>query len=190
MNRSREIIEIFQDVVKATALDCKIIVTHYRSGKSEEISCPEINYTFGTSQYVKDRLDELSKTSQGDVKKFPLIALFYPFQEQRNSPEYFSKAAVRVLIACSTSKAWSNEERLKYSFQNILRPIYKRFLEALKEDGRLDFGYSEVVKHHYAENYSYGRYGAHVSTGDAVSEPIDAINITNLELTVTNQTCR
>lgn len=30
MNRSREIIEIFRDVVKATAEDCKIIITHYR----------------------------------------------------------------------------------------------------------------------------------------------------------------
>ncbi len=190
MNRSREVIEIFSDVVKATAQDCNIIVTHFNSGESEEISCPEINYTFGNSRYVKDSLDELSKTPQGNEQKFPLIALFCPFQEQRNSPDYFSKAAVNVIIACSTLREWSNEERLEFSFQNILRPIYKRLLEALKEDERLDFGYDEVVKHRYSENYSYGRYGAHDSTGDAISEPIDAINITNLELTITNQTCR
>lgn len=190
MNRSREIIEIFRDVVIATAKDCKIITTHYRSGESEEISCPEINYTFGSSRYVKDKLDELSKTPAGDEKKFPLIALFCPFQEKRDSSGYFCKATVNVLIACSTSREWSNEVRLVLSFQNILRPIYKRLLEALKEDGRLDFGYHEVVKHSYSENYSYGRYGAHDGTGDAVSEPIDAINITNLELTITNKTCR
>lgn len=190
MNRSREIIEIFRDVVKATAEDCHIVVTHYRSDESEEIACPEINYTFGNSRYVKDKLDELSKTPQGNEKKFPLIALFCPFQEQRNSAYYFNKATVNVLIACSTSKEWSNEERLVYSFQNILRPIYNRLLSALMEDGRIDFGYNGIVKHNYSENYSYGRYGAHDGTGDAVSEPIDAINITNLELIVTNQTCR
>lgn len=190
MNSSREIIEIFRDVVMATAEDCKIIITHYRSGEREEISCPEINYTFGSSRYVKDKLDELSKTPKGNEKKFPLIALFCPFQEQRNTPGYFSKAKVNVLIACSTSREWSNEERLELSFQNILRPIYSRLMNALKEDGRLDFGYDGIVEHNYSENYSYGRYGAHDGTGDAVSEPIDAINITNLELTVTNQTCR
>lgn len=190
MNRSREIIEIFRDVVKATAEDCKIIITHYRSGESEKISCPEINYTFGNSRYVKDNLDELSKTPAGNEKKFPLIALFCPFQEKRDSPDYFSKATVNVLIACSSSKEWSNVERLELSFQNILRPIYQRLLEALKKDGRLDFGYNGVVRHNYSENYSYGRYGAHDGTGDAVSEPIDAINITNLELTITNQSCR
>lgn len=190
MNRSREIIEIFRDVVKATAKDCKIIITHYRSSESEEISCPDIHYTFGNSRYVKENLDELSKTPAGNEKKLPLIALFCPFQEKRDSTDYFSKATVNVLIACSTSKVWSNEERLELSFQNILRPIYNRFLEALKEDGRLDFGYNEVIRHNYSENYSYGRYGAHDGTGDAVSEPIDAINITNLELTVTNKSCR
>lgn len=189
MNRNREIIEIFGDVVKATAKDCKIIITHYRD-ESEEISCPEINYIFGNARYVKENLDELSKSPTGSGHKFPLIALFCPFQEKRDSSDYFSKATVNVIIACSTSSGWSNEERLVLSFQNILRPIYKRLLESLKDDGRLDFGYHEVVRHNYSENYSYGRYGAHDGTGDAVSEPIDAINITNLELTVTNQTCR
>ena len=96
----------------ATAKDCKIIITHYRSGESEEISCPEINYTFGNSRYVKDNLDELSKTPAGNEKKFPLIALFCPFQEKRDSPDYFSKATVNVLIACSSSKEWSNVEQI------------------------------------------------------------------------------
>ena len=190
MNRSREIIEILHDVVEATSLDCKIIITHYRSGESEEVSCPKINYKFGTSRYIKDCLDELSKTGAGSEKKLPMIALFLPFQEKRNSAEYFSKATVNLLIACSTLRDWSNEERLKYSFQNILRPIYRKMLQALKDDGRFDFGYEGIVKYQYSENYSYGRYGAHAGSGEAVSEVIDAINITNLELTVTNQTCR
>ncbi|MBD5239857.1 MAG: hypothetical protein HDS64_08885 [Bacteroidales bacterium] len=190
MNRSREIIEIFNDVVREIAQECQIIVTHYRTGETEEIACPDINYKFGNSRYIKENLDELSKTSAGCARKLPMIALFCPFQEQRDSSDYFSKATVNILIACSTSRDWSNEERLVYSFQNILRPIYRRLLEVMKEDGRFDFGYDEVIKHRYSENYSYGRYGAHDSTGDAVSEPIDAINITNLELKITNQTCR
>ena len=190
MNRSREIIEIFNDVVSKVAEGCQITVVHYRSGETEEIACPEINYKFGSSRYIKGNLDELSKTGEGSAKKLPMIALFCPFQEQRNSADYFSKATVNILIACSTSRDWNNEQRLVYSFQNILRPIYRRLLEVMKEDGRFDFGYDEVIKHRYSENYSYGKYGAHDSTGDAVSEPIDAINITNLELIITNQTCR
>lgn len=189
MKKSREIIEIIGDVVKATAAGCNILVTR-RDGTSETIACPEINYIFGNAQYVKDKLDAMSKAEKTNDMKFSLIALFCPFKEQRNIHEYFSKATVRILIACSSDKGWSNEERLVLSFRNILRPIYERLKEELLADGRIDFGYKDLISHEYSENYSYGRYGAHTGTGDALSEPIDAINISNLELKIKNPSCR
>ena len=190
MSRSREIIEILADVVKSTAIGCTLVVPDYDKGGVMKMNCPEINYTFGNAQYVKDRLDELSKTPSSNVMKFPLIALFCPFNEQRNSPEYYTKAKVRILIACASKQQWSNEQRREISFVNILRPIYNRFIKALQEDGRFDFAYDGQVPHEYSENYSYGRYGAYTGTGDAVSETIDAINISNLELKVKPQNCR
>lgn len=189
MRRSREIIEILRDVAESTARGCTLTVPDYMGG-FREMECPEINYVFGNAQYVADHLNELSKIPDENATKFPLIALFCPFNEQRNSDDFYTKAKVRVLIACATKREWSNEQRREYSFENILRPIYRAFLNALLEDGRLDFGYRYVISHEYSENYSYGKYGAHTSTGDAVSEPIDAINIMNLELTVKNQNCR
>lgn len=189
MSKSREILEIIADVVRETSVDCTLTVVG-RKGVAVEIPCPDIHYVFGNAQYVKDKLDELSKTPRGNEMKFPMIALFCPFNEQRNSPDYYTKAKVRVLIACSSDKGWSNEQRLETSFRNILRPIYDRFLESLKADGRFDFGYDGHVAHEYSENYSYGRYGAHTGTGEEVSEPIDAINISNLELKVKLPNCR
>lgn len=189
MSKSPEIIEIIADVVRETAVDCTLTVVG-RKGATVEIPCPDIHYVFGNAQYVKDKLDELSKSPRGNDMKFPMIALFCPFNEQRNSPEYYTRAKVRILIACSSDKGWSNEQRLETSFKNILRPIYNRFIESLKEDVRFDFGYDEHIAHEYSENYSYGRYGAHTGTGESVSEPIDAINISNLELKVKLPNCR
>lgn len=183
--RSREIIEILADVVRKTSEGCMITVPEVKGG-FREVSCPDIHYVFGNGRYIKANLDELSKTLG---RKLPLIALFCPFNEQRNSPDYYSKAKVRILIAHSTSRSWSNEQRLESSFKKVLRPIYDRFIEALKEDGRFDFGYDEHVSHEYSENYSYGRYGAYTEAGEEVSEPIDAINITNLELKVKQPNC-
>ena len=188
MSRSHEIIEILADVVEKAVVGCSLVVMDGKGGW-KTISCPKINYIFGNAQYVKDKLDVLSKPVT-KFMKFPLIALFCPFNEKRNSPDYYTKAKVRVLIACSTSRDWNNEQRLHTSFVNILRPIYNRFLEALKEDGRFDFGYDGHVSHDYSENYSYGRYGAFTNTGEEVSEPIDAINISELELTVKQPNCR
>lgn len=183
MNKSVEIIEIFDDVVKQIGGSIDIVCKSY-NGKMQTIQCPDINYTFGNAQYVKDKLDELSKSQSGTELKYPMIVLFCPFNEKRNDPDYYSTAKVNLLIACSSRKEWSNEERLTTSFKNILRPIYNRLLELLKGDSRFDFGYNESIKHEYSENYSYGRYGAYTEKGDEVSEPIDAINIRNLELKI------
>lgn len=188
--KSREIIEIIADVVEKASQGCRITCIN-PDGTLSEFDCPEINYIFGNGQYVKERLDDLSKIKEGSKMKLPMIALFCPFVEQRNVAGYHSKAKVSILIAHATGTEWSNEQRLVYSFRNVLRPIYRNFIEALKEDRRLDFGYEGIVPHQYSENYSYGKYGAYASPdGEKVSQPIDAIDITNLELTVKLQNCR
>ncbi len=186
--RSREIIDIMEDIVKSVTGNCTLVVPDFQGG-FRRMACPQINYTFGNAQYLKDKLDDLGKVPNGDEMKFPLIALFCPFKETRGRKDCFSKAKVNVLIACSSKQQWSNEQRRKYSFEYILRPIYNSFIGAVRKDTRLTFD-DDTVAHEYSENYSYGRYGAHTGTGDAVSEPIDAINITNLELTVRQINCR
>ena len=185
--RSREIIEIIADVVAAVPEGCDIV--QFDGREFIKTPCPAVSYRFGNAQYLKDCLDVNSKSYIGTIAKFPLIHLFCPFNEQRNLPDLHSKASVRLVITCSSRKDWSNEERLVYSFQNILRPIYRAFLEKLEEDGRLDFGYDGIVPHSYSENYSYGRYGAFTPSGEEVSEPIDAIVISNLELKVKLPNC-
>ncbi len=189
MKRSREIVEIFADVVARTSANCTIVVSD-NNDEYISVDCPTINYIFGNARYVKDYLDELSKDPTSANLKYPLIALFCPFVEKRNTPDFYSQAKVRVLIACASTNQFSNEQRRQISFENILRPIYRNFLEALKEDGRFDFGYNEHVQHDYSENYSYGRYGAVTDTGEEVTDSIDAINITNLILNVNPANCR
>lgn len=184
----REVVEILADVVRNASKKCVLTITDSEH-ESVRIPCPDIHYVFGNSQYLKDNLDELSKSPASNEIKFPLIFLRCPVKEKRDDKDYYSCAKVDVIIACSSSKGWSNEERLVTSFRNILRPIYNGFLEALAEDSRLDFGYSEHINHEYSENYSYGRYGAYTSTGQEVSDPIDAINIINLNLKIKNPNC-
>lgn len=185
---SRDIIDILADVVAKTATNCNI--KYYDGTDFIEGDCPAITYCFGNAQYLKDCLDVNSKTYIKTICKFPIIHLFCPVKEQRNISGYHSKAKVNLIIACSTRQEYSNEQRLEYSFRNILRPIYRSFLNALREDKRLSLAYDEVIPHNYSENYSYGRYGALTPSGEEVSEPIDAIDITDLELIVKLPNCR
>ena len=183
-----DITELFDEVVKNVSKNLKIL---YPDGKGGIVTIenPNLNYIFGNSQYIKDQLDLYSKSSDQSKEKYPLIALFCPVNESRDNPDYFSKGKVALIIACSTRKDWSNEERRVMSFQNILRPIYNRLLDVLLEDQRFDWDFDDKIKHSYTENYSYGRYGAYAEGGEAVSEPIDAINIRSMEIKVRNSNC-
>ena len=88
MNKSVEIVEIFDDIVKQIGGSIEIVCKSY-NGKMHAIKCPVINYTFGNAQYVKDKLDELSKSQSGTELKYPMIVLFWPFNEKRNDPDYY-----------------------------------------------------------------------------------------------------
>lgn len=184
------IVEIIGDVVKEMSGNLTIVMpADIENDRFEEVKNPELNYIFGSAQYVKDKLDEYSKVSSTSGRKFPLVALFCPVTEKRDSSRYYSKVSLNILIACSSTKDWSNERRLYASFINILRPIYDRLIEVIKNDERFDVDYDNIIPHDYSENYSYGRYGAYTESGEAVSEPIDAINIRSMELIVKNQSC-
>ena len=185
-DRSLEITDIIGDVVRS--IECAIYETD-PDGYVTERKCPPVNYVFGNAQYVRDRLNELSKSTHGSVIKYPLVALFVPISEKRGDARYRSQMKVKILIAVGTRRDWSNEQRARISFANVLRPIYRAFLEALKKDGRLAVAYNGTIPHEYSENYSYGRYGAYTSPGETLPDPIDAIDINNLELTVKNINC-
>lgn len=149
----------------------------------------DVNYIFGDSSYIREMLLIQGKTAKTSVRKFPLIGLYTPVTEQRDSRDYQCKATLNFIIAVNTLKDYTNEQRLEVSFKKVLRPLYEAFIGALKQDRRLDFGYSEHVSHSYSENYAFGRRGAYDSDGKEISEKIDAIEITNLELTVKNKNC-
>lgn len=185
--QQQNIIDLLQGIV--ASLSCNTTVRMASSYDREEREVkPTITYIFGDAQYIKDQLDEYSKVTS--VEKLPLIALFTPVKEKRGLADIASEAKVSLLIACSSRKEWNNEERKAYSFENILRPIYDAFMDALKKHPQIEKSYDGSFPHVYSENYSYGRYGAYTASGEAVSEPIDAINISDLLITIKQQICK
>lgn len=187
-NRSRDIIDIIGDVCEKLREECLLTVST-PEGYSHEVPCPRINYVFGNSQYVYDRIAELTKTQHGLDIKYPLIALFTPVNQLRNSPKYYARTEINLLIAVDTRKEWNNEERKVHSFDHRLKPIYEAFLKGLKKDGRIEVPYDGVFPHEYSDNYSYGRYGAYTGDGKQLPDFIDAIDIKKLTLTIKNLKC-
>ena len=186
-----QIEDIFASIVEAVGQAVTITKTK-PDGTTEDIVGVDVNYLFGSAQYVKDMLDVRSKGAAAMPVKFPLIALQTPNVVTIDSGDYQYKTRINLIIACSSSKEWSNEKRMETSFKRVLLPIYEKLIEVLLADPRFDWGYGETefVPHTMSKNFDYGRYGAITPSGQEVSEPIDAIDIRSLELTVNNPKCR
>lgn len=186
-----QIEDIFKSIVEAVGQSVTITKTK-TDGTTEEFTPVDVNYIFGSAQYVKDMLDVRSKGANAMPVKFPLIALQTPNVVTVDSADYQYKTKINLIIACSSKKDWSNEKRMETSFKRILLPIYEKLIEVLLTDPRFDWGYGEVeyVPHTMSKNFDYGRYGAVTPSGQEVSEPIDAIDMRSLEIIVNNQSCR
>lgn len=186
-----QIEDIFKSIVEAVGQSVTITKTK-TDGTTEELTPVDVNYIFGSAQYVKDMLDVRSKGANAMPVKFPLIALQTPNVVTVDSADYQYKTKINLIIACSSKKDWSNEKRMETSFKRILLPIYEKLIEVLLTDPRFDWGYGEVeyVPHTMSKNFDYGRYGAVTPSGQEVSEPIDAIDMRSLEIIVNTQSCR
>lgn len=175
---SHEIIDIIRDVVSRV------------SAKMLEGGSSEVQFLHGSSVYIKEVLDILTQSSETANYKYPLVVLFTPIEEERNVPELYTSAELQVSILNGSVRNWTNDERERFGFCEVLRPIYRLFLEELKKDKRIRKEYDGNIPHRYSENYSYGRYGAVDANGEMLSDPIDAINIKSLRLKVKpNKNC-
>lgn len=148
-----------------------------------------VNFVWGDSAYIRDYMLTLKKASSTAPYRFPLIGLYSPFEEMKDSPRYRSRAGVNLIIAVNTLPSYTNEQRLDVSFKNVLRPLYRDFMKALKDCGLFDIPYDGVISHSYTENYSFGKRGALDVDGKEIDEKIDAIEIKNLDLTLKNLNC-
>lgn len=146
-----------------------------------------VSYLFGDWEYMSNQLVAWGKSPDTCRLKFPIICLLSPFTEDRT--EERARVELEFYIIVNTEKDYTNEDRELISFERVLRPIYRLFMEEIGRDGRFVHDYRGVVPHRYTENYRYGRVGVLGADGKPFRDFIDAIEIKNLELTIKKTKC-
>ena len=148
----------------------------------------KVNYIFGDSIYIRKTLAEMDKSQATRSERYPLIALFTPFDENKNNKSYYCEVNLNFIIAVETLSDYTNESRKKNSFEAVIYPVYESFIKEIKNERRFDFGYRDIVPHISSDNYSYASRG--VSSTDGVKfDRIDAMDIINLQLKVRKEQC-
>lgn len=163
--------KIFEDVVKRVS-------NRYGSN---------VSYLFGDWAYISNQLTLWSKSPKTSYLKFPIICLYSPFVEDRTGTE--TKSSLDFIIMINTLKTYTNEEREKTSFEQVLRPIYHLFIDEIKRDNSIKSSYNGIIPHSYSENYRYGRIGVIGEDGKPFHDFIDAIEIKEMNLTFKEKKC-
>lgn len=156
-------------------------------GRVSEKWGKNVSYLFGDWSYISNQLTVWGKSPNTSPLKFPIICLYSPFTEERDAEDV--RVSLEFILMVNTEKGYTNEDRESISFDKVLRPIYRLFMDEIRGDRRFVSDYRGVVPHQYTENYRYGRVGVLGPDGKPFRDFIDAIEIKNLDLTIKNVKC-
>lgn len=166
------LVDIFRDIVKEASDDFGYT----------------INYQFGDWQYMSKVLSAMGKSPVTANKKYPMIGLYSPFEEDRADPLYVG-VNISMIIAVNTLKDYTNEDRLEKSFKDTLYPVYDILMKKISRCRYLNIGYKSIASHVKTDNFRYGRSGVYGEGKSEFDDRIDAIDIKDLRLKVNNN-CR
>lgn len=156
-------------------------------GRVSERYGKHVEFQFGDWDYIANVLQTMSTSATTMGMRYPIVCLRSPYTEVREGKT--RDVNLELLIAVNTLKEYTNEQREKTSFEEVLRPVYSLLMEEINGDKHVKSSYTGAVKHEYTENYRYGRKGVEGADGKPFRDFIDAIEIQNLGLRIKEISC-
>lgn len=149
-----------------------------------------IHYEHGHPLEIVNTIKGMGKTPAYDPLKYPLIALFHPFEEKKGTADRVqSEVSLNIIIATLTKPDLVAERRLQCNYIPILYPIYDLFITSVQKCGYFFLNPNEIPSHTKTDQMYWGKSGLYGSEGNIFGDHIDAIEIQNLELKIKKANC-
>ncbi len=151
-----------------------------------------IHYEHGHPLEIVNTLRGMGKTPAFDPLKYPLIALFQDFDEKiGTSDQADSVVSFNLIIACLTKPDLVASRRLECNFKPILYPIYQAFMESVKRSGYFAGNPNKISDwpHTKTDRMYWGKKALYGNEENIFGDWLDAIEISNLELTIKRYDC-
>lgn len=157
-------------------LEWKALAPYYLHGHPIEISNRLNQQNSGIYQY----------------QKYPLVALLQDFDEEIDPDKsaVYSEANPNIVIINKTDENINVDDRYDLNFRTILYPIYNNFLRAINSSKWFITNDSNsVFRHRRREAPYYGSEEDNGNTANKLSDPLDAIKITDTILIIRDNRC-
>ena len=147
-------------------------------------------FLYGGIDEIILRINNMNKTAASIQNKYPLIFMPTGFKEQHSERNDIQTELTipSLVIITSTNKDLYAEQRKEQNYKTVLEPIYTALLTAIAENPAFEQSDSSLIEHDLSLHYSWGRHA--LLQSDAINvEFIDAIEITDLKLTIYKSIC-
>lgn len=139
-------------------------------------------YEFGDLAAISSLLNAKDNRKQLKYKKYPLVFLLMDTAENHGEGATMAKYDLTVGIAVLTQGKYTPRQRYEMNFPTLYT-LYEDFLLRLRQSGLFTWPGDQTRPQHTKVDRPY--WGAETATGNVknkFSDPIDAIEITNLKI--------
>jgi hypothetical protein len=141
-----------------------------------------LNFQAGRTKQVLKTLNDFDESSSLKNKKYPLIALFFPFVETRNESGFYSKLKIPK-ISISYLSDGTSDISARFSengtFKTYLYPCYYELLKQISFNKNVIEQDKDILRHKKIDNPGV------IPIAQGSTDYIDSIDILDLELTLT-----
>jgi hypothetical protein len=141
-----------------------------------------LHYEHGHPREIIDTLLSMTKSHTQTANKFPLIALYQDYPEERGGNTRFYKVKLQLIICMLSRPNYTAAVRLEKTFKPVLYPIYEMLLQSVAKSGYFREHAANLVKHTKTDRVFWGKSGLYGTEGLIMNDYIDAIELTDFEL--------
>jgi hypothetical protein len=142
-------------------------------------------YLFGHRLEIANRLTEKDKDSIYKYQKYPLIALRLPIIESVD--QYIHDVSLNVVILWYTDKSYTAKQRYDNVIHPKLMPLYFDFMDSIQQsDSIMTLGRPE---HDKVDRLFWGISENEGNAKYIFNDPLDAVEIINLKLSILDSKC-
>ncbi len=146
-------------------------------------------YEYGTTQYLSNMMLSRGKDNVNKYKRYPLIAFKLPTTPAQIDNGIWSFSLNIAFIALS-NEGYTVRERYEKIFKPVLYPLYQSFLDSVRLSGNFMWPNNlETPKHQQRDWYDWGTLGPLGLKAHMFNDPVEAIELTSLELKVDYKNC-
>ena len=175
---SAVLVDIFADIVARVSGRLRARLTEY------DPTVIGVNYMHGAPLQIEAILQ--SWNGVDSRKKYPLVALYQPFEETKGTVNGLDGIDnVRIIIARQSDNTWLPPQRYDINFRPVLYPVYDALLDEMQNEPRLqgnalnEFNHTKTDWPYWTDNDK-----------NPLKDYLDIIEIKNMKLSINTVNCK